>query len=175
MRCVKCGSEMKSEAMLNLEAEVRGEKIPVKVNASQCSGCGRVVLSARARKAYHRAASDGYRAKHNLLTISELNGLRCNLAMTWTEFSDRVGVGIATLKRWLAGEIQSPTYDEHVRLKADPEYARRKADELLLLLISRNSEAVTVTNEIAKPASYTNTVRPARSYRYANSDYAHAA
>ena len=82
---------------------------------------------------YHRAGSDGYRQEHGLLTASEIDRLRRNLGMTWKQFAEYTNIGIATLKRWMGGEIQTPSLNSLVRLKADPSFAQRALEELELL------------------------------------------
>lgn len=137
MKCIKCGHAMEPEALRTLYAEVRGERLEVQVAVPQCSHCGRLVLSGRGRRVYHRAASDAYRRKHKLLSSGELDYLRRNLGMTWKQFAEYVPIGIATLKRWLGGEIQSPSLDSLVRLKADLTFAERAKDELLARLAEK--------------------------------------
>ena len=50
--------------------------------------------------------------------------------MTWPEFADYLFIGIATLKRWNRGEIQTQALDRLVRLRADPNFLERAASEL---------------------------------------------
>ena len=66
--------------------------------------------------------------------------------MTWKQFAEYVHVGVATLKRWMGGEIQTPSLDLLVRLKADLTFAQRAADELLSRLADNS-----VTN-VSMPA-----------------------
>lgn len=131
MKCIKCGHTMDMEASRMLDAEVRGEHVQVEVIAPHCSQCGRVVLTARGRRMYSRAAADAYRGRHELLQARQIDQMRKSLGMTWKQFAEYVGVGVATLKRWMRGEIQTAALDSLVRLKADPSYAQRALDELL--------------------------------------------
>src|SRR4051794_24664882 len=102
MKCVKCGHAMET-GPTTLTTEVRGEQVQVEIVATKCSGCERVVLGRKARRAYIRAAGDAYRSQNDLLTSKEIDVLRRNLAMTWKQFADYLGVGLATLKRWMGG------------------------------------------------------------------------
>ena len=131
MRCAKCGAATELDVLQTLTAEGRGESVTVQARAGRCGGCGRVILTSKGRRAYHRACSDAYRRLHGLLTTSEIDGLRRNLGMTWKQFADYVDVGIASLKRWMAGEIQSSSMDALVRYRADHEYAQRETAKLL--------------------------------------------
>ena len=84
--------------------------------------------------------SDAYRRKVGLLTIGEIDHLRRNLAMTWPEFADYVSIGIATLKRWRRGEIQTQALDRLVRLRADPRFLEKAAAELHARLASATAQ-----------------------------------
>ena len=130
MKCVKCGHVVGPAIPLTLNAEVRGERFDISVTAPKCEHCGRVTLDARARRIYHRAGSDAYRSHHGLLTAAQIDQLRRSLGMTWKQFADYVDIGIATLKRWMGGEIQSDAYNSLVRLKADPKYIEQTANDL---------------------------------------------
>jgi putative zinc finger/helix-turn-helix YgiT family protein len=150
MKCTRCGHQMEAEAVRTLSAEVRGDQVLVQVVAPACSQCGRIVLSAKARRAYHRAASDGYRRAHMLLTTRQIDQFRRDLGMTWKQFAEYVGIGTATLKRWMGGEIQSPSLDALVRLRADLDFARRATDDLLARLVA-HSPAYSKTVEFKAP------------------------
>lgn len=147
MKCIKCGHVMGAAAPRTLNAEVRGERFAVQVVAAQCEHCGRVLLNAKARRMFHRAGSDAYRRQHGLLTMTELDHLRRNLGMTWRQFAGYVGIGIATLKRWIGGEIQSDAYNSLVRLKADLNYVEQAASDLLTRL-TENSGFTQQTIEV---------------------------
>jgi putative zinc finger/helix-turn-helix YgiT family protein len=134
MKCIKCGHQMQTVKALAMDAEVRGEEVLVHVDAMQCRHCQRTLLDRKGRRAYARAAADAYRQRHKLLTTADFLEMRQNLGMTWKQFADYVPVGVATLKRWLGGEIQSPPMDMLVRLRADASFAQRAADELFMRL-----------------------------------------
>lgn len=130
MKCIKCGHIVEPEGLRTVDAEVKGEHVTVTLNAPQCTNCGRVVILGRNVRAYHRAASDAYRRKFGLLTTEEIDDLRGNLKMTWPEFASYVFVGIATLKRWRRGEIQTQALDRLVRLRTDPRFLEETRSEL---------------------------------------------
>ena len=130
MKCIKCGHVVEPEAPRTVEAELKGEHVSVELNAPQCANCGEVVLLGKHVRIYHRAVSDAYRRKVGLLTMDEIDGLRRNLNMTLPAFADYVFVGIATLKRWRRGEIQTQALDRLVRLRADPAFLEEARAEL---------------------------------------------
>ena len=130
MKCIKCGHVVEPEGLRTVDAEVKGEHVTVTLKAPQCTNCGRVVILGRHVRAYHRAASDAYRRKFGLLTMEEMDGLRGKLEMKWPEFASYVFVGIATLKRWKRGEIQTQALDRLVRLRTDPRFLEETRIEL---------------------------------------------
>lgn len=157
MKCIKCGHAMEPAVPLALSAEVRGERFEVQVVAAKCAHCGRVLLNSKARRMYHRAGSDGYRRQHGLLTAAEIDRLRRNLGMTWKRFAEYANIGIATLKRWMGGEIQTPSLDLLVRLKADPSFAQRALEELLARLVPDSANV-----QIVDPAMHRRSVGSVR-------------
>ena len=136
MKCITCGHVVEQEALRTVEAELKGERVSVTLHAPQCMNCGRVVILGKNTRTYHRAVSDAYRRKVGLLTMDEIDRLRRNLKMTWPDFASYVFVGIATLKRWRRGEIQTQALDRLVRLKADPRFLEKAASELHARLAS---------------------------------------
>lgn len=134
MKCITCGHVVEPEAPRTLEAELKGEHVTVQLDVPQCLNCGEVVLLGKHVRAYHRAVSDAYRRKVGLLTMDEIDSLRRNLNMTLRAFASYVSVGVATLKRWRRGEIQTEALDSLVRFRADLQYTERAASELRVRL-----------------------------------------
>ena len=130
MKCIKCGQRVEPEAPRTIDAEFRGKCLSVRLRVPWCSQCNRAVILGRKVRTYHRAVSDAYRRQVGLLTTDEIDGLRRSLNMTWSEFADYLFIGIATLKRWNRGEIQTRALDRLVRLMADPSFLERAASEL---------------------------------------------
>lgn len=130
MKCIKCGHLVEAEAVRTVDAELKGDRVSVTLSAPQCMNCGHVVILGRNVRAYHRAVSEAYRRNVGLLTMDEIDRLRRNLTMTWPEFASYVFVGIATIKRWRRGEIQTQALDRLVRLRADPRFLDEARNEL---------------------------------------------
>ena len=130
MKCIKCGHPVGPEALRAVDAELKGERVSVTLNVPQCGHCGRVVILGKHSRAYHRAVSEAYRRKMGLATVEEIDGLRRSLRMTWPEFANYVAVGIATIKRWKRGEIQTQALDRLVRLQADPRFLEEARNKL---------------------------------------------
>ena len=165
MNCIKCGHVVEPAAPRTMETELRGERVSVTLEAPQCPNCGRVVMLGKNTRTYYRAVSDAYRSKVGLLTTSELDNLRRGLNMKWPDFARYVFVGIATLKRWRRGEIQTQALDRLVRLRADPEYLLETASELREHLAAANSSVLSVDEAVGRLRMSTMDVRLIRRRR----------
>lgn len=119
MKCIQCGSQMEPDALRSLVAEVKGEKVEFTLEVPACPQCGEIRLRGDKLREYHVRASDAFRRQHDLLTSEELRSRQKALGMTLESFAAFVFIGVATLKRWLAGEIQSEALDKLVRMCTD--------------------------------------------------------
>lgn len=79
-------------------------------------------------------------------------------------FAEYLGVGEASIKRWELGSLQDKSSDDLIRLKTDPDYARRSLDQLCRRLSrsplavnpaqsSRPARATTARRSSSKPES----------------------
>jgi DNA-binding transcriptional regulator YiaG len=64
-----------------------------------------------------RAIADAYRAKVTLLTSMDIKALRKARGLTQQELAARMNVGIASIKRWETGMIQSRSMDKALRMQ----------------------------------------------------------
>lgn len=99
---------------------VRGETFTVESTVTPCKGCGFEILSDEQLNELSTRASDAYRKKHGLLTSAEIVALRRQLSMSQRKFSQFVGVGEASIKRWEKACIQDPSSDALIREKTSP-------------------------------------------------------
>jgi putative zinc finger/helix-turn-helix YgiT family protein len=125
MRCIQCGAADLEERKIELAGSVRDESHTVRMRGLACPNCDYQTIDGSAMPEYARLLSDEYRAAHNLLTSDELRTLRERLGMSQAKFADYLGVGVASVKRWEMGRIQESAMDELIRLKTEPEAARR--------------------------------------------------
>jgi len=116
-----------------IEADVRGEKHFVEVEAEVCNRCGEVAFDDAQADAYTIAGSDAYRLAHGLLTTGQIKAARKRLGLTQTQFAERLKVGVASVKRWELGAIQDESSDLLIRLSTDLDAARRNVRELSTL------------------------------------------
>lgn len=139
--CAICNSSNVNWSAVPKTGVVRGETVTVTVNALKCVDCGHAGVRGDQLAEFSKAVADAYRVKKNLLTSEDIQRTRRVLGMTWKEFADHVCIGEATLKRWMAGEIQSGALDKLVRLSTDLGSIERQLD-VVLARSARKGKAV---------------------------------
>ncbi|MGO9517370.1 MAG: type II TA system antitoxin MqsA family protein [Candidatus Korobacteraceae bacterium] len=117
--CISCQQSELRPATVKLAGVVRSEPYWVEMNGLKCPNCGYSIVDARGMTEFSRLLSDKYRAEHNLLTSDEIVALRKGFDENQQEFADRVGVGVASIKRWELGKIQDERFDKLIREKTE--------------------------------------------------------
>lgn len=130
MTCFECGQGSLISGEMDLVGERNGESFVVRMEGLKCDQCGFQTIDSVQSSEFTRLVSDAYREKHGLLTSAEVRARRAQLGMTQQQFSDYLGTGIASVKRWEVGQIQDKAMDELIRLKTDPVAARRNLRSL---------------------------------------------
>jgi putative zinc finger/helix-turn-helix YgiT family protein len=115
--CFECGIADLVPATIEVKGTVRGEDYNVSMRGLKCPNCGFQTIEGRDMPEYGRLLADKYRSAHNLLTSDEIIALRHGFGESQQAFADRIGVGIASIKRWELGKIQDGRYDELIREK----------------------------------------------------------
>jgi putative zinc finger/helix-turn-helix YgiT family protein len=124
MTCFECGQETLSPKRVRLEGVRHGESFAVEMDGLKCSQCGFETIDSEQSAEFTQLISDEYRKTHGLLTGEEIRSRRNQLGMTQQRFSEYLGTGVASVKRWEVGQIQDRAMDQLIRLKTDPEAAR---------------------------------------------------
>jgi putative zinc finger/helix-turn-helix YgiT family protein len=106
IRCIECGRADLQPKVISLEGVVRGENYVVQMRGLECPKCGYKTIEGPDTPEFARLLSDKYRAAHNLLTSEQIRGLRKSFKENQEQFARRLGVGIASVKRWEMGKIQ---------------------------------------------------------------------
>lgn len=129
--CVYC------EAMTNQSPEtyrasfqVRGEAVTVELPALRCSVCGEYNLAREndlAAQAYRV-----YRRRRNWMQPEEITALRKQCGLTQKEFSQALGMGIATLNRYENGALQSESHERLLRHYEQQAHASTQNSKSLL-------------------------------------------
>jgi len=125
IRCIECDQADLEQRPIEISGSVRDETYTVQMLGLVCPCCDYQTIDGSAMPEYGRLLADKYRDAHGLLTSEELRERRERLDMSQSKFADYLGVGVASVKRWEMGKIQEHAMDELVRLKTEPEAARR--------------------------------------------------
>lgn len=130
VRCPECGKVAEPEPRDVSETwNIRGEEVKVQGKLNYCPACGSLYLD----EAYDRlqeAAYRTYREKHRLMTPEEIRETREGYGFSQELFSRVLGIGVASLRRYEGGALQTPAIDALLH--------SAKAPKTLLSLFERN-------------------------------------
>ncbi len=93
----------------------RGEEITSSGYHFVCATCGFTAASIAQASARQRSVADIYRRKKGLLTAREIREGRKRLNLSQKGLARVMRVGIASIKRWEGGTIQTPAMDRLLR------------------------------------------------------------
>ncbi len=94
----------------------RGVKIIVPIEQYICTVCGVEAGTINQAARIQETIADAYRKAVNLLTGEEIIEKRKRLNLTQEALAKRMNVGIASIKRWEGGTIQSKSMDHTLRI-----------------------------------------------------------
>jgi putative zinc finger/helix-turn-helix YgiT family protein len=104
-----------------LSGEIRKYPYTVKMEGLLCPNCGYSTVDSKSMVELGRLVADEYRRAHGLLTSSEIVALRHRFNESQDAFAKRVGVGVASIKRWELGKIQDPQSNDLLIEKTKPQ------------------------------------------------------
>ncbi|MDI6696621.1 MAG: DUF4065 domain-containing protein [Anaerolineales bacterium] len=119
--CPNC--EKESSLLLVRKTEdfsVRGEIVNVEVEYYQCQECGEEFEDSRSAIDPYEIAYREYRARKGMLQPEDIRDFRIKRGLTQKEFSELLGIGIATLNRYENGALQSEAHDRVIKLAMEP-------------------------------------------------------
>lgn len=116
--------------------KVRGEDITVDGNLNYCPHCGVLFLD-DSYDELQMAAYREYRAKYNLLTPDEIRESRERYEFNQELFARILGIGVASLRRYEGGALQTSAIDSVLR--------SAKSAESLKNMAVRNSRDLTIS------------------------------
>ena len=96
--------------------DFRGVTIKCPVEQYTCIVCGTKAGTAEQTDTIQKTIVDAYRRAVNLLTGEEIVEKRKRLSLTQEGLAKRMNVGIASIKRWEGGTIQSKSMDHALRI-----------------------------------------------------------
>jgi putative zinc finger/helix-turn-helix YgiT family protein len=94
----------------------RGVDVTYETDVYVCSECGLEAATVAQAGETQRAISAAYRKKMNLLTGEEIKNLRKQRGLNQQELANLLKVGVASIKRWETGLIQSKSMDQALRV-----------------------------------------------------------
>jgi len=94
----------------------RGLDLSVPIEQYVCAVCGVEVGTINQTADIQQTISDAYRKAANLLTGKEIVETRKRLKLTQEALAKMMNVGIASIKRWEGGTIQSKSMDHALRI-----------------------------------------------------------
>ena len=131
LMCPECDRGNLERKIAALTTKIRGESFTIEGEAMVCPQCTFRSVPKENMAQFALTVADAFRQAHDLLTSADLKKRRAMLGMTQQQFADYLGgVGVASVKRWELGQIQDQAMDELIRLKTDPEAAKRNLQTL---------------------------------------------
>ncbi len=98
------------------KVDFRGKSILVPIEQYKCRECGAEAGTIEQAAGIQKKIADGYRKSVSLLTGEEIVARRNKLGLTQEELAKRMHVGIASIKRWEGGAIQTQSMDRALRI-----------------------------------------------------------
>lgn len=102
---------------LHKEKTFKGVDISYTINAFVCPVCSLEAGTVQSAGHVQRAIADAYRAKVGSLTGREIKSLRKAKGLTQQQLADTMNIGIASIKRWETGMIQTRSMDHALRMQ----------------------------------------------------------
>jgi putative zinc finger/helix-turn-helix YgiT family protein len=96
--------------------DFRGKNITFADEAYVCEECHLEIATTEQTATVQNAISDAYRKKEGLLTGAEIREQREKLGLSQKELAKKAGVGIASIKRWENGIIQTKPMNAALRM-----------------------------------------------------------
>jgi len=93
----------------------RGEDIAFQAESFACGSCGLEVATVEQTAAIQNAIADAYREKTGLFTGAEIRAQREKLKLSQKGLAKQAGVGIASIKRWENGIIQTKSMNSALK------------------------------------------------------------
>jgi putative zinc finger/helix-turn-helix YgiT family protein len=110
--CINCAKAYLERASVRLSGEIRKHPYTVNMEGLKCPNCGYSTVESKSMVELGRLAADEYRRAHGLLTGDEIVALRHKFGDSQDAFAKRIGVGVASIKRWELGKIQDRIYND---------------------------------------------------------------
>ncbi|MEA2039868.1 MAG: DUF4065 domain-containing protein [Thermodesulfobacteriota bacterium] len=94
----------------------RGVDISYKTDVFVCPECGLEAGTIETAGTTQKGIADAYRIKVGLLTGNKIRSLRTSRGLTQQQLAEYMNIGVASIKRWETGLIQSKAMDRALRV-----------------------------------------------------------
>ena len=114
---INCPNEHGEMALKRIEKETtfKGEKIKYQYETYVCEECNIHIGTVEQAAKTQNTIADAYRAKIGLLTGEEIKKKRAKRSWSQKELAKEAGVGIASIKRWENGIIQTRSMNQALK------------------------------------------------------------
>lgn len=102
---------------VNKQKTFKGVDIAYMADVFVCAQCGLEAGSVQSAGDVQRAIAEAYRTKAGLLTGQEIRSLREARGLTQRQLAEVMNIGIASIKRWETGMIQTKSMDHALRMQ----------------------------------------------------------
>ena len=116
LTCPKGHGQMKPMAV-SKEMTFKGVDLEIEADALVYPECGLEAGTLQTAGALQLAIADAYRAKKGLLTSDEIKNFRKSRNLTQKQLAEMMNLGIASIKRWETGSVQSDAMDHALRMQ----------------------------------------------------------
>ncbi len=99
------------------EITFKGVDLAVDADSYICPECGIEAGTVETAGALQLSIADEYRAKKGLLSSDEIKELRKSRDLTQRQLAEMMNIGIASIKRWETGAVQSESMDHALRMQ----------------------------------------------------------
>lgn len=114
LSCPQCGGATQ-RVELEKTATVRGIAVRFPASVNRCGDCGLELSDVNDAALLQERMADAYRSEVGLLSGEEIRRLRQQRGLSQQALADELEVGIASIKRWETGIIQSKSMDTLLR------------------------------------------------------------
>lgn len=100
---------------LDKDVKFRDKYFTIGTDNLKCPDCGFLAATVEQAGTTQRLLAEAYRRSEGLLSSEEIRNYRNKCGITQNKLAEKIGVGIASIKRWENGLVQSRSMDKLLR------------------------------------------------------------
>ncbi|OGR31158.1 MAG: hypothetical protein A2005_06860 [Desulfuromonadales bacterium GWC2_61_20] len=116
--CPQCQGTARRK-QVEKSGEIKGVTVNYTAELHCCESCGLELADIASAALLQERMADAYRQAAGLLSSADIRGLRQKKGLSQQALADALEVGIASIKRWESGTIQSKSMDTLLRTLLD--------------------------------------------------------